>query len=192
MRWRVIAVTTLGAALVIGLGTGPPSRAGDQPNVPDDELAKAVRTIQVDKAVRDILTSKAVEALETEETSGDQITLRISADVLFDFDKAALTSAAKRRLERLAPRLRGVTGTIQVSGHTNAKGDPASNRRLSEQRARAIVEWLATQGGIDRSRLKATGYGETKPVAANTTPNGADNSQGRAKNRRVVISAEQS
>ena len=80
---------------------------------------------------------------------------------------------------------------MQIDGHTDAKGDPASNRRLSEQRAEAVLEWHGTEAGLDRSRLRATGYRETQPVAPETTAGGADDPRGRAENRRVVISARQ-
>ncbi|GAA2603818.1 OmpA family protein [Actinomadura fulvescens] len=124
----------------------------------------------------------------------DSIAYNIKADVLFDFGRADVRPAAAAELARIATSVKRevpATAVIQIDGHTDDKGDDAVNRRLSEQRARAIVEWLAAKGGIDRSRLKATGYGETKPVAANTKPDGSDDPQGRAKNRRVVISAQQ-
>jgi outer membrane protein OmpA-like peptidoglycan-associated protein len=123
------------------------------------------------------------------------IAYNVEADVLFDFGRSDIKPAAAAELRKIAASIERdipATAPIQVDGHTDGKGDPASNQRLSEQRARAIVDWLATQGGIDRTRLKATGYGETKPVAANTTPEGTDNPPGRTKNRRVVISAKPS
>jgi outer membrane protein OmpA-like peptidoglycan-associated protein len=124
----------------------------------------------------------------------DSIAYNIEADVLFDFGRADIKPAAAADLKKIADSIKKEApagATVQVDGHTDAKGDPASNQRLSEQRARAILEWLATDGGIARTRLKATGYGETKPVAANTTASGADDPAGRTKNRRVVISATQ-
>lgn len=125
----------------------------------------------------------------------DSIAYNIKADVLFDFGKADVKPAAAKALAELAESIRKEVPSgapIQVDGHTDAKGEPASNKTLSERRAQAIVDWLATKGGIDRSRLKATGYGETKPAAPNTKPDGSDDPEGRAKNRRVVISATRS
>ncbi|WP_083982514.1 OmpA family protein [Actinomadura hibisca] len=124
----------------------------------------------------------------------DQIAYNIEADVLFDFGRADIKPAAATELAKIAASVRKeipATAPLQVDGHTDAKGEPAANQTLSEQRAQAIVDWLATKGGIDRSRLKATGYGESKPTAANTRPDGSDDPEGRAKNRRVVISARQ-
>ncbi|TDD81021.1 OmpA family protein [Actinomadura darangshiensis] len=136
---------------------------------------------------------KAYVAGPAEVIKGEEsIAYNIKADVLFDFGKADIKPAAEAELTKLAESIgKDVPpgASIQVDGHTDAKGDTASNKTLSEHRARAIADWLATKGGIDRSRLKATGYGETKPAHPNTKPDGSDDPSGRAKNRRVVISA---
>ncbi|MES9543161.1 OmpA family protein [Actinomadura sp. NPDC000600] len=122
----------------------------------------------------------------------DSIAFNIEADVLFDFGKADIKPAAAAELKKIVESLGKevpADAPVQVDGHTDAKGDTASNQALSERRAKAIADWLATEGGIDRSRLKAAGYGETKPAFPNTKPDGSDDPGGRAKNRRVVISA---
>ena len=69
---------------------------------------------------------------------------------------------------------------IRVEGFTDNVGSPAENLKLSSQRAEAVMEWLANNG-IDRGRLSAKGYGESHPVAKNSTD------EGRAKNRRVEL-----
>jgi outer membrane protein OmpA-like peptidoglycan-associated protein len=122
------------------------------------------------------------------------IAFELKADVLFDFGSATLKSGAVPALMKVAAQIRRlpVSAGVRVDGHTDAKGDARTNQTLSEQRAKAVLEWLATVGRIARDRLKATGYGETKPVAPNVTPNGSDNPQGRELNRRVVISTAKS
>ena len=55
---------------------------------------------------------------------------------------------------------------------------------LSEKRAKSVVDYLISKG-IDAARLQSKGYGETQPVAPNTTPQGKDNPEGRQKNRRT-------
>lgn len=67
---------------------------------------------------------------------------------------------------------------ILVEGHTNDVGDDNANYKLSEARAKAVVDWLVAQG-IDRNRLASKGYGETRPLVAN------DSDEHRATNRRV-------
>ncbi len=67
---------------------------------------------------------------------------------------------------------------VEVAGHTDDQGDDASNLKLSEARAAAVMAWLV-EHGIDEARLEAKGYGETEPVADNET------TEGRQQNRRV-------
>jgi outer membrane protein OmpA-like peptidoglycan-associated protein len=69
---------------------------------------------------------------------------------------------------------------LRVEGHTDNVGSRASNQKLSEARANAVVEWLTTHG-VDKSRLSAQGFADTKPVEDNASE------EGRAKNRRVEL-----
>jgi OOP family OmpA-OmpF porin len=69
---------------------------------------------------------------------------------------------------------------VSVEGHTDNVGAAAANQALSEKRAQAVVAWL-TSHGVDGSRLKAKGWGQSKPVEDNSTE------EGRAKNRRVEL-----
>ena len=57
---------------------------------------------------------------------------------------------------------------VRVEGHTDTDGDDAHNLDLSQRRAESVVAYLAKQG-IDRARLTAQGFGETQPIADNTT-----------------------
>jgi OmpA-OmpF porin, OOP family len=98
--------------------------------------------------------------------------------VPFAVNKAVLTAAGKRALDQVVTCLG--TGTYEVAGHTDADGDEASNQRLSEARAKAAVAYLISQK-VPADRLKAAGFGETTPVADNTTP------EGKAKNRRIAF-----
>jgi len=67
---------------------------------------------------------------------------------------------------------------VSIEGHTDAFGPDAYNLDLSQRRADAVLAHLGTRG-VDLARVSGTGYGETKPVAGNDTP------QGRAANRRI-------
>ncbi len=73
---------------------------------------------------------------------------------------------------------------IELSAHTDSKGPDNYNQKLSEARAQSAVAYLVSKG-IDASRLKAKGYGESMPIAPNTNENGSDNPEGREKNRRT-------
>lgn len=105
--------------------------------------------------------------------------------VHFDTAKSVIKPAYRAELERVAAFLKeypGVTGTIE--GHTDNVGGKKMNEELSQRRAEAVVDYLVKNFGIDRSRLKAVGYGPNKPIASNAT------AAGRAKNRRTVASFE--
>jgi TonB family protein len=69
---------------------------------------------------------------------------------------------------------------VEVEGHTDNVGNAESNKKLSEQRAKAVMDYLISRG-VEASRLKSVGYGLVKPVADNSTE------EGRAKNRRVEL-----
>jgi outer membrane protein OmpA-like peptidoglycan-associated protein len=117
-----------------------------------------------------------------------EIIVDLPADVLFDFDQADIRSDAVTTLEKLARLIKqSGGGLIQVNGHTDSIGADAYNTTLSERRAASVVQWLTTNAGIASGRLQAKGYGETRPVAMNTKPDGSDNPEGRQKNRRVEV-----
>lgn len=105
----------------------------------------------------------------------------------FDFDRyniksewvGVLAEAARMMKER--PDMK-----VMVEGHTDSKGSDAYNQRLSERRAQAVLNWLA-ENGVGSSRMQAIGYGGTRPIADNNNPNGSDNPEGRAMNRRVEL-----
>jgi outer membrane protein OmpA-like peptidoglycan-associated protein len=129
--------------------------------------------------------SKCVSVFADQKTTAYQL----CTDVLFAFDRSDIRPSAEKILREVAKSIeqRFPNAAIQVDGHTDAKGSPEYNQGLSERRANAVAAWLADHEGIDRSRMKVQGYGETQPVAANTKPDGSDDPAGRKKNRRVVI-----
>jgi outer membrane protein OmpA-like peptidoglycan-associated protein/outer membrane protein W len=99
----------------------------------------------------------------------------------FAFDSAELTAEDKAQLDAVATRLKQLEFIDGVAnGHTDNVGDEAYNLKLSERRAQAVVDYLAAKG-VAPGRIKAVGYGESKPLADNATE------EGRAQNRRVTI-----
>jgi outer membrane protein OmpA-like peptidoglycan-associated protein len=104
----------------------------------------------------------------------------LSLPILFEFDSDRLTPAASRLLDDLADVLkRNPTDRFIIEGHTDAVGADDYNKDLSERRARAVVDYLATRHSIDRARLESVGLGRTKLVVPNQP---AD-----PRNRRVQI-----
>jgi OOP family OmpA-OmpF porin len=109
-------------------------------------------------------------------TSPQQLRLE---GVTFEYNSARLTADASTTLREVAEALRGEPGLrAEIAGHTDSSGSDAYNLDLSQQRANAVLMFLANQG-IDRTRLVARGYGEGQPVDDNGTE------AGRERNRRV-------
>jgi outer membrane protein OmpA-like peptidoglycan-associated protein len=78
-------------------------------------------------------------------------------------------------------------GEIYVIGHTDSMGDDQYNQKLSEARAISVMRWLNETEDIPLALMKGRGMGSKKPITYNTMPDGSDNPEGRAKNRRVEI-----
>lgn len=92
---------------------------------------------------------------------GSSIVLR---NIFFDLDKATLRPASTAELERLLKLLNeNPTLRIEISGHTDSQGDNAYNQKLSEARAKAVVDYLI-KNNIKATRLEYKGYGEEKPI----------------------------
>ena len=114
--------------------------------------------------------------------------VELPADTLFEFDKAELAPDAATNLAKVAELIRSApAGAIGIVGHTDAKGDDAYNQRLSEQRAQSVATWMKEQVGIRQRTYEVAGKGEAEPVAANQKPDGSDDPEGRARNRRVEV-----
>lgn len=107
---------------------------------------------------------------------GDRFVLR---NVYFDFDKSTLRPESKTELDRLVALLNALPDiSIELSGHTDNRGSDSYNKKLSEDRALAVVNYLV-DAGIKRDRLTYKGYGFDQPIASNETD------AGRQLNRRT-------
>jgi outer membrane protein OmpA-like peptidoglycan-associated protein len=114
-----------------------------------------------------------------EEQRGTVITL--PGGLLFAPGKSELSPDAQRALEQVAQALKTVPDQhLVVEGHTDSKGTDDVNYELSVLRANAVKDFL-TSRGVERDRIEAVGFGETRPVASNAS------AEGRATNRRVEI-----
>ena len=100
-------------------------------------------------------------------------------NIFFDYDKATLLQQSYNELHMLIGMLKANPKMkIEVRGHTDGRGSDDYNRRLSENRAKAVVDYLVSKG-IDPRRLQYKGFGKSMPIATNATE------EGRARNRRV-------
>ena len=92
----------------------------------------------------------------------------VSADALFDFDKATLKPEGQKKLDELANALRGKQhDTIRATGHTDRIGSVRYNQRLSERRADAVKKYLLGKG-LDANNIVAAGKGKSQPVTQAT------------------------
>jgi outer membrane protein OmpA-like peptidoglycan-associated protein len=115
------------------------------------------------------------------ERRGDQLVLTMPSGITFDFDRYDVQPQFRPTLDRIAEVLGEYPQTmIDIYGHTDSVGTDAYNMTLSENRARAVSDYLSMRG-VQRVRMGTLGYGETQPVATNETE------QGRSANRRVEI-----
>lgn len=139
----------------------------DQDGVTDDkdQCANTPITDKVDTVGCSIFTETSV---------------RIDLNAQFDNDSSVVKSEYHADIEKLANFLKRFPNTdVEISGHASNVGKPAYNMALSQRRADAVADVLVTQYGIDRSRVKAVGYGVTKPRAA------GNNAAAHAVNRRI-------
>ena len=152
--------TALGAIIGAAVGGATGAVIGHQMDKQAEEIKKTVPDAKVERV-------------------GEGIVVEFSSNVLFGFDKSALSSDAKTNLNKLVTVLNEYHDTdIELQGHTDSKGTEAYNQTLSEQRANAVSGYLAGEG-ITSSRVTIKGFGETLPKYDNATETG------RAQNRRV-------
>lgn len=91
----------------------------------------------------------------------------IALQVQFGFDSAELTPHGQRQLDELARALADrslATAAFELGGHTDRVGEHGYNMRLSQARARAVMQYLQTTHGVQANRLQAVGYGFTRPI----------------------------
>jgi chemotaxis protein MotB len=123
------------------------------------------------------------------EREGSEIRILLPERLLFDSGEADPSVEGAALLDRLGPHLQSMTqGQIFVEGHTDGLAihgalalEFATNWELSTARATRVVRRFASDGGVDASRLTASGFADTRPVASD------DSEEGRASNRRIEI-----
>ena len=107
-----------------------------------------------------------------------------SSSIRFQTGSASIDSGNGKLLGRLAELAQSCPGQLNVQGHTDSQGDAENNQALSLARATAVRDALVMRG-IEEDRIAATGFGESRPIADNST------SAGRAKNRRIAITIDE-
>ncbi len=138
------------------------------------------------EALNFILSIVEVEAMKQEITSNDILTALntdgyIALYITFETGKSDIQTESQEIVSQIAEMLKAnPTLKISIEGHTDDAGNAISNKTLSENRAKAVMNALILNG-INKSLLTAKGWGQEKPISDNRTE------EGRAKNRRVEI-----
>ena len=159
---------------LIGGGTGRIIGAGI------GGIAGAAYGYTLDKQIKELKEQTAGSGVDvTPVDNGQAILVNLPEGVTFDVASYSLKPEFRATLDKVADSLKQYPDSlIDVYGHTDSTGSDAYNQTLSENRARTVANYLQMQG-VNPSRIRSQGYGETMPVADNTTE------AGRAKNRRM-------
>jgi outer membrane protein OmpA-like peptidoglycan-associated protein len=139
---------------------------------------------------KEIDLERARQEFQAQQT-GRSLSMNLSGDVLFDYDKAALKPEAEEALKKVAVVLSQFPESkVTVEGYTDSKGGKTVNMQLSRERAQAVKDWLVRSGGVAIANISVKGFGEQYAIAPNKNADGTDNPLGRALNRRVSIIVE--
>ncbi len=164
---------TFNALMELEEDTGPLVAVGESATSAGLQLAGTIEARQ--KSL-----SKEVSLLQAEI---DSLRDEIRENVVFESGKADLNFAAKQTLDKVVDAMnRYRRPVVEVAGHTDDSGPDDANQKLSLFRATAVLEYLKISG-IDGLRLRAIGFGETSPIASNSTE------VGKKQNRRVEFTA---
>jgi outer membrane protein OmpA-like peptidoglycan-associated protein len=162
--------------------------AQKQPDMDRQRLELEKKSLELQQ--QELNLEKARQQLQAQQ-SGRSLSMNLSGDVLFDYDKAELKPASEGTLKKVAVVLSQFPESkVTVEGYTDSKGGPVANTQLAEARAQAVKDWLVKNGNVPAANISAKGLGEQYPVAENTNLDGSDNPVGRALNRRVSIVVE--
>lgn len=157
--------TLLGAAAGAAVGAGAGAGIGHM----------------MDKQEADMRNALAASNAAAVKREGDLLAITLKGDVTFDVNSAVVRPGLYDDLDRIARiMIKYPQTSIVVAGYTDSTGTEAYNQRLSERRAESVKNLLVQQG-VQTDRITAVGYGESRPVATNATP------EGRRLNRRVEI-----
>lgn len=123
-----------------------------------------------------VTVNNPVRVIVTEEDK--KVVAEAIRNLEFDFGKSTIRSTSYPSLNRVADLLKTKDFSLKLAGHTDNVGSDAANLKLSKDRAESVKSYLVSQGA-NPSRIEATGYGESQPIATNKTD------AGRQQNRRV-------
>lgn len=184
---RRVSKAAIGAGIGAALGAGTGALVGGKRNRTEAIVGAGIGAIAggaigayMDKQERELRAKTAGTDVEVVR-KGDEILLNIPSGVTFATNSYAVQPQFRRTLDDVASTLASYSQTyIDVYGHTDSTGNDSINVPLSQNRAQAVANYLATRG-VASARIGTQGFGAGQPVASNATP------EGRQQNRRVEI-----
>ena len=140
---------------------------------------------QLVTAIQQSMQAEIADGIIAVETTGNSVVIRFPEEIAFPPGSDEVSPEIMPILRRLSAALQDSPGTIMVSGHTDDRpirsAQFSSNWELSTDRAVSVIHMLQQLGTVDPRRLTAVGYGDTRPLVPNDSP------ENRARNRRVEI-----
>ena len=175
--WEHIAISFNTRALKVYFGE---KRVMNIPNLRAEPMGLTITNHQCHKGkqalIKNIRIAKGSKKLYDRIMSDGKF---VTSGILFDVNKATLKPESMGVINQIVKMMKKHQDLLlSVEGHTASDGEKVWNQELSEKRAAAVKDTLVERG-IGSSRLKTKGYGESKPVDSNSTP------EGKANNRRV-------
>jgi OmpA-OmpF porin, OOP family len=161
-----------------GYGSGATGCCSQTPVVPAAAIAPSSPAIVAPTVVPPAPAPVAAPVATPAAPTIDCASIITGVSIGFAVNRAQLTDDGKRALDQTITCLGNAT--FEVAGHTDSDGSAASNLRLSTARANAVVRYLVSRN-VPATSLSAAGYGETQPIADNSTAGG------KAKNRRITF-----
>ncbi len=145
-------------------------------------VAGGVVGYRMDQQIKELKEQTAGSGVDVTETDGGQaILVNLPDGVTFAVGSSAISPTFRSTLDRIAASMQQYPNSlIDVYGHTDSTGSDMFNMALSQRRAQAVADYLSSRG-VSATRIRSQGFGETQPVAENTS------ADGRARNRRVEI-----
>lgn len=161
------------------------SNQGEQAQ--DDDIAAKEANVEDDADDKTAnATTENDQKTDQHSTTSSEVALK-NATVYFDFDSYAVQDSYKKGLQALVSGYKKDDSIrLRIEGHTDALGNAEYNKILSKRRANAVVNYL-TSLGVSNKRIDIQFYGEDRPAAPNTKPDGSDNKEGRSLNRRAEV-----
>lgn len=153
-----------------------------------DPIHASIDTVTIVEKIVDTLVVERVDTVYMDKPTNDDVKkamIRASDHLEFEQDKAIILKGSYGDLESLTNLLL-IREELKISleGHTDSDGTEEYNMKLSKSRVEAVKDFLVANG-VDASRIKTSYYGESKPIADNSTE------EGKAKNRRVEMKIEE-